>query len=272
MTENIVTMGSDTFSLDEWVAKVVNQVKAEPGNMDVRWQLCKLYCLQADWDRALRQLETLEKIDSESNKQQELYKNLLLSERLRESVLGGERKAGSLEGTLPEWTELLQEANGLFQRGEHEKAENLRQQALEQATAHAGRCENMGEFSWITDGDDRLGPVCEFIFAGGYRWVPFADIHTLEIKSPQGITDFVWAPATLTTADRSLHGFIPARYPVTKESEQKYKTGLETLWEQPEKTRYTGQGRKMWMSSVGECSLFEAGKLTINVVEDECQA
>lgn len=262
MTTNTVTIGIETLELSDLIAQAVSEVKRQPGNAEVRLRLFKLYCVQADWDRALRQLATLIKIEPESQRQCELYKNLLSGERLREAVLSGERQAGSLAGQLPEWTQSLQLANALYASGQYEQGELQRQQALEAAPMQAGHSEPLGNFLWLADGDDRLGPVCEFICAGGYRWVPFADIQSLQVNAPQGLIDLVWAPAQLEVNGQTWRGFIPARYPLLPQSEeQEFKTGLKTAWQQQGLGRYIGEGRKMWVSSAGECSLFEAGEI-----------
>ncbi|WP_431224283.1 hypothetical protein ACQ86O_04460 [Serratia sp. L9] len=172
MTTNIVTIGLETLELNEWTTQAVSEVKRMPANIEARLRLFKLYCVQADWDRALHQLDTLLKIDPELQRQCELYKNLLLSERLRETVLSGDREAGSLEGQLPEWTQLLQRANALYTSGQYEQGEALRLHALEAAQAQAGHCEVLGSFLWLIDGDERLGPVCEFICAGAIAGCP----------------------------------------------------------------------------------------------------
>lgn len=243
------------------LAQAVAAVKAQPTRSDLRMQLCKYYCLHADWDRALRQLEIVAKTDPESRRQCELYKNLILSERLRSLVLAGEREAGNLGDALPEWCDLLSKANALCHAGQEEEGEQLRQSALEAASALAGYSDEMGHFAWIADGDDRLGPVCEFISAGGYRWVPLADIERLSVEQPAALTDLIWAPATLTVKGRHYKGYIPSRYPLTCDSDTRFLLGTLTEWQENPQGRFTGNGRKMWITSNGEYALFAAGEI-----------
>lgn len=253
--------GHETLELA--IVQAIADVKAQPGNSDVRMQLFKLYCLQADWDRALRQLDIVAKTESESQRQCELYKNLILSERLRAMVMAGEREAGHFGEALPEWCGQLLKANALYQAGDVNDAEQCRHQALESADSLTGQSEGLGQFDWIADGDDRLGPVCEFISAGGYRWVPFSEIESLTVEQPNGLTDLVWAPATLVVKGRTHKGYLPARYPVSKTSEAGLLLGTLTEWQSCDGGRYIGQGRKMWITSNGECSLFEAGEIRV---------
>ncbi|MGQ8775425.1 type VI secretion system accessory protein TagJ [Serratia sp. NA_112.1] len=261
----------DIQELEDWVSGVSRWIKSEPGNIEARLQLFKFYCFQAEWDRALLQLDTLLKIAPETQRQVELYKNLIFSERLRDSVLSGRREACSLDGTLPDWMQKLHRANAFYAAGQDERGEACRLQALENAPMSAGHCEALGEFTWLADGDDRLGPICEFICAGGYRWVPLSGINALVVNPPLGLLDLVWAPATLML-DKPVHGFIPARYPLMEQKDHKFKTGSQTQWQLQGSERYVGNGRKMWMSSGGECALFEAGNITFNRVESEHEA
>ncbi|WP_158513791.1 type VI secretion system accessory protein TagJ [Serratia inhibens] len=261
----------DILELDDRISAVCSWIKREPGNIEARLQLVKLYCFQAEWDRALLQLDTLLKIDPETQRQVELYKNLIFSERLRDSVLSGGHEACLLEGTLPDWVQELQRANAFYAVGQEERGKACRLQALENAPMSAGHSETLGEFTWLADGDDRLGPICEFICAGGYRWVPFSGINALVVNTPKGLTDLVWASATLML-DKPVHGFIPARYPLMAQKDHKFKTGSQTQWQQQGQERYVGHGRKMWMSSAGECALFEAGNITFNRVKSEHEA
>lgn len=250
-------------SLPQAIAQAVAAVKSQPASSDLRMRLFKLYCLQADWDRALRQLDIVEKTDDDTQRQCELFKNLILSERLRQLVLAGQREAGNLGDALPEWCELLNKANAFYHEGEATKGEEYRHRALEAATAMSGKSEGLETFDWIADGDDRLGPVCEFIFAGGYRWVPFSDIEVLNVEKPNSLTDLIWAPATVVVKGQTHRGYIPSRYPLNSESDVSLLTGSRTEWQESESDRYIGQGRKMWVSSSGECSLFEAGEISI---------
>lgn len=273
MITNTVTIGVENLALNDLIAQAVAEVKRMPSDTEARLRLFKLYCVQADWDRALRQLDTLIKLEPELQRQCELYKNLLLSELLRETVLSGEREAGSLEGPLPEWTQSLQQANTLYTAGQYQQGEAQRLQALEAAQAQPGHCETLGDFLWLSDGDERLGPVCEFICAGGYRWVPFADIQSLQVNAPQGLMDLVWAPAKLEVKGKTWSGYLPSRYPLALQSDdQEFKTGLKTAWQQQGAGRYIGQGRKMWVSSAGECSVFEAGEIQFGPLNHDSQA
>ncbi|WP_162271053.1 type VI secretion system accessory protein TagJ [Morganella psychrotolerans] len=122
-------------------------------------------------------------------------KNLVFSEILREEILKGKREPMTLQQELPEWMKSIWEANKLLIENKLDKSEALRLQAFENAPAVGGSGETIGDFAWMADNDSRLGPICEFIVAGGYRWVPFADIETINIVKPRDLLDLIWIHA-----------------------------------------------------------------------------
>lgn len=239
---------------------LIAKIKVEPTNIELRFQLVKLYCFQADWDRAYKQLPLILSIEKEATRQVELFKNLLLSERLREQVLRGERTPCGLEGTLPEWCNFLHQANECYGRGKFENGEQYRQKALVEANAEAGSAETQGLFSWLADGDDRIGPILEFITAGGYRWVTLSEVQQILINPPSGMLDMVWAKTAITlTTGVAINGYVPARYPLTHQEEGQIKAGLVTNWIPEGQWRHIGQGRKMWITNNRQFSIFESG-------------
>ncbi|SFN65365.1 type VI secretion system protein ImpE [Izhakiella capsodis] len=255
---------TEMAEIDKMIAQSVDAVKTNPKDFENRLTLIKLYCLQSKWDNALHQLVTLQKIEPAVQQQCELYNNLIYSERMRESVLLGERAAGLVGNKQPVWINDLLKANALYAAGQFVEGERVRGQCIEAASAQPGYSSTIGEFEWLADGDDRLGPVCEFISAGAYRWVPVADIQSLLVNEPQGISDLIWAPAEIVIDGQTWKGYLPARYPLSITSEQSLKVGSKTEWQRQEGGRYIGLGRKMWITNLGEYSLFETGELTFS--------
>lgn len=255
-----ITLNNGSFAFEQWISTAVDQVKSRPTQLDSRWQLITLYCLQADWSRAMSQLTTVLKIDSEQQQQVELIRNLIFSEQLRAEVLAGKRRATPLQQSLPQWAQWIDKANQLYADAQQATGEVLRQRALEQADALSGSCYAWQQFSWLADSDDRLGPICEFIGAGGYRWLPCSQIESLTVTPPTDLQHMIWAPTTLVVSGCTWRGYMPSRYPLSLTDQPQIKAGLETQWtEQGE--RFIGHGRKMWMSSAGESSIFETGTI-----------
>lgn len=244
-------------SLENIISDVLSQVKAKPEDIQLRKTLFKLYCIEGLWEKALMQIQTIELIDEHSQQEAELCKSLVFSELVREDVLMGTRTAGLLDDSLPEWMTLLLEANRLHAANEPEQSEALRSQAFELAPESAGGGEMIGAFNWIADSDGRIGPVCEFVSAGGYRQVPFSLIQMMSVAQPRDLLDLVWAPAHIKVNNEIYYGYIPARYPLSPQADQKIKLGLITEWQQQSELFSTGMGRKVLITDRGEFSLLE---------------
>lgn len=245
------------YTLDELLDGLAHTVKKRPADRETRRALATLYCIDGQWNKALLQAEILHAINDEKVKEGELLKNLILSEIIREKVLNGERTASLLDGEHSSWIDLLQQANQAEFAGEASQADHLRSLAFDQARATPGHSEQTGEFNWIADGDGRLGPLCEFICAGGYRWIPFESIRSIKTMPPLTLSDLLWLPATLEINERVWHGYLPARYPLKVNTPTSCKLGDETRWEPVSENVSHGVGRKMWITDSQDVSVME---------------
>jgi type VI secretion system protein ImpE len=252
-----LTQALKTASLDDIFAQVLTQVKEHPQDLKAREVLFKLYCVEGTWDKALLQLQTLALLEEGLQKQLELFKNLVFSEMQRSQVLTGERQAATLKGESPEWIIKLQQANAERFQGKVQQAETTRQQAFDLAPVSSGESATLGEFSWIADSDSRLGPVCEFIYAGGYRWLPFSSLQTLTVSKPEDLLDLLWIPSTITLDNEAYYGYIPARYPVSNTDSQDCKLGMKTQWSTESDLLSIGTGRKVLITDLSEHSIME---------------
>ncbi|BDT67994.1 hypothetical protein os1_21750 [Comamonadaceae bacterium OS-1] len=232
-------------NLQEALSSLEADVRKQPTSLAPRWALIEMLCLLGHWERALKQLQASAKLAPETGPtaqtQAQLLRSLVRAEHQRASVFSGQLLPVPVVDR-PQWMEDLARAIAFNAKGQHQQADPLRRAALDAAPTHAMRCvlqnnvqaanpranapvEEGGwaeqRVSWIADSDTRLGPVCEFIVAGGYRWVAFADIASVHIERPTRLLDLVWLPATLTlrstqAGSKAIHGFIPTRYSGTE--------------------------------------------------------
>lgn len=257
-----LTQALKDSSLEDILQQVLEQVKNHPQDLKAREALFKLYCVDGAWDKALQQLQTLTLIDEGMQKQAELYKNLVFSEMQRQQVLKGERQAATLQGNDgPEWMAKLHQANAASAQKKNEEAESLRDEAFSLAPESSGQSGTLGDFAWIADSDGRLGPVCEFICAGGYRWLPYASIEQLTVSPPADLLDLIWLPTTIKAEGETWYGYIPARYPVEKEDQQEIKLGSKTEWNQVSDLLSVGYGRKVIITDLSEQAIMEVGDI-----------
>jgi type VI secretion system protein ImpE len=256
------------------------RVRREPAVAAHRWALFQWLCIVCEWERAVQQLQVYAQLDSASSSDSmtprvHAYRDLVRAERARALVMAGQHEPRFVFDDVPVWMRGLHGALGLAAQGELDAADAAREIALDRAPLISGRSEREVstdpadqaaaiEFSWIGDSDSRLGPVCEFVAAGCYRWLAFEDIARWTIARPTTLVDLVWAPCSLTLHDGTLlRGFMPARYPQVpaRESSADERSALlmvrSTVWRENGRTGVIASGAKTWATSAGDFGMFE---------------
>ncbi|MEP9321858.1 type VI secretion system accessory protein TagJ [Paraburkholderia phymatum] len=248
-------------------------IRREPTAAGHRWTLFQLLCVTQQWERAVQQLQVFAQLNPQQVQAAQAYRDLIRAERWRTKVLDGLAQPGFVIGP-PSWVENLAEALRLTAAGQSDAADAIRESALDQAPLVRGGGANHS-FEWIADSDSRLGPVCEIITAGRYRWLPFSDIAAWEIGRPATMVDFVWAPCLLTLVDgATVRGFMPARFPSVADATydsavlDALRLGNMTIWTDAGLTGVLAEGRKTWATSAGDVGLFELDVCTFGCDAD----
>lgn len=245
----------------EAIADLVARIRKEPSVAAHRWSLFQCFCVTGEWERALQQLQVYGQLDGSAERVVQTFRDLVRAERWRELVMAGKQQPAFVYDDTPEWMRALVTALGSAAEGELDAADRAREAALDAAPLVAGRTSEH-TFEWIGDSDSRLGPVCEFIAAGSYRWVALSDVAGWRVSPPSSLIDLVWTPCTLSLNDgATLHGFMPVRYPVHGHAQhddaEALQIGRETVWHEMGRTGVIGFGRKTWSTSTGDFSVFE---------------
>ncbi|PZQ75518.1 MAG: hypothetical protein DI563_09415 [Variovorax paradoxus] len=108
------------------------------------------------------------------------------------------------DAEAPVWMADLAEALRLGAAGRGDAAEAsdaAREAALSQVPDTPGSSNLQPSFNWIADSDSRLGPVCEVILIGAYRWLAFDDIRSLTKAAPERLLDLVWSQMDIVLRD-----------------------------------------------------------------------
>ena len=256
---------------------VQQRIRRAPGDADLRAQLFQLLVVRGDWDRAVEQLRLSAKLNRQAVPTAMAYEQAIEAERQREAVFAGTAEP-TIFGDSPGWLEGLL----LALRSTAEPAEKLaplRASALDLAPAVAGVLTHAPDdteaaFAWVTDGDSRLGPICEVFFNGRYGWVPFSALATVRFIAPQGLCDLVWAQAELTLLDgRVQQCLVPARYPAAPgrahaTDDDAIALGRLTEWLPLHGDTYAGIGQKMWLTDTGEYGLLDLREIRFDAVPD----
>ncbi|KVT84071.1 ImpE protein superfamily protein [Burkholderia ubonensis] len=249
-----------TGSFEALKERTIETVRRRPSDASERWLLFQLLCVDGDWVRALKQLQTWATLEPEGAARAQLHRGLIESEIFRAEVFAGTRTPGFIDGAAPAWIDLLLQANARLGAGDVSGADALRRAALDEAPASRGESPEMDGFDWLTDSDTRLGPVCEMTVAGGYRWIPFARIKSLTLTPVGTLTDLVWRPATLILRDATvLRGYVPARYPGSEHGPAEIRLARETRWQDVGETNVIALGQKTWTTDCGDWGVLDVG-------------
>lgn len=274
MTTLTLTQGDNTHPAEDllrMLSKAEERVRQQPTHPQHRWAMVELLCTLCQWDRALTQLQAWVRFEPEGAARAHLTRGLIQAEAQRAQVFLGKTPPGVVVD-FPIWMAQLAQALQHNALGQHEKADDSRRQALAAAPLRSWRCQwadrqqqtqapQEQHFEWLADSDTRLGPVCEVMSAGAYRWLAFADVAHLQISPPQHALDLIWLPARLelhgggtSTAGKTLHVYLPARSswttaPETPDSAQQAMLRSRlTAWTEVGETGIFSTGQKTWMS------------------------
>jgi type VI secretion system protein ImpE len=239
------------------------EVRARPADSKLRVFLAQLLMLLGDWDRALTQLAVIGEMEASALPMVHAYRAAIQCERLRASVLKGERSA-LVFGDPEPWIALMVQSLAALGAGRAEQADALRAEAFEGAPAVAGTLNGTG-FEWIADADSRLGPVLEVLLNGAYYWVPFHRIALIALEPPSDLRDLVWLPAQFTWANGGqAAGFIPARYAGSEAAEDAgIRMSRKTSWAQIGVQAYAGLGQRVLTTDASEVPLFEVREISL---------
>ncbi len=255
--------------VEETLARLKEQIRADPSDPELRVFLFQLLCIMGDWDRALTQLNVVGKLDAKHLLMVHVCRAALQCETFRQDVFEG-RRTPLFFGEPGEWVGYWVQANQLAGQGQPQASEELRDKAFEAAPSVEGTI-NDEPFEWIMDGDSRVGPFLEAVVDGKYFWVPFSAIRRVTIEEPADLRDLVWAPAQfIWAAEGESVGLIPVRYPGSEDcSDIAIRKSAKTDWLEAPGGIYRGLGQKMLYTDAGEHPLLQVRTITVNQPEAE---
>jgi type VI secretion system protein ImpE len=251
------------------------EVRKAPRDPRLRTFLFQLFCVFAEWDRALTQLTVASELDPMALPMAQTYRAAIRCEMLRERVFAGARSPTMLGEPAP-WMSLLIEANRVLATGATAEAAGLRDAAFEAAPASSGTmfegapgATGTGDskvFEWIADADQRLGPMLEAIIDGKYYWVPFTRLSRLDMEQPADLRDQIWMPAHFTwSTGGESYGFIPTRYPGSATAEEDLATSRRTEWREAGGWEL-GMGQRMLATDADDVAIMDLRRVEFTAV------
>ncbi len=251
------------------VEKTKQEVRRVPRDAKQRTFLFQLFCVTAEWDRALTQLRVVAELDPAALPMAQTYEAAIRCELLRDRVFAGTTTPTVLGEPAP-WMSLLIEATRLLAAGHGAQGADLRDEAFESAPASAGTLEAT-PFTWIADADPRLGPMIEAIVDGKYLWVPYVRIRSLRTEPPADLRDQIWMPTQFTwTNGGEATGFVPTRYPGSSSAGDPCALARATEWRE-EDGWHLPVGQRMLVTDTGaEAAIMDLRCLDLD--DDEAPA
>lgn len=245
------------------LADLQQEIRRSPADPRQRTFLAQLLMVTGDWDRAVAQLEVVGSLDASALPMVHTYRSAIQCERLRQSVLRGERSP-LVFGDPEPWIALLVQSLAALSAGQTAQADELRAEAFEAAPASAGSLNGI-EFEWIADADSRLGPVFEVLLNGAYYWVPIHRVAAMGVEPPADLRDLVWLPVRLTwTNGGEVMGLMPTRYAGTEtQNDNALKLSRKTAWTSIGTNVFAGVGQRTLVTSVEEVPLLSVRELTL---------
>ena len=245
------------------LAHLQEQVRAKPADPKLRVFLFQLLCVLGQWERALNQLTVASGLDPGTLAMAQTYGDAVRCEAIRDDVFGG-KKSPMIFGQPEQWLALLIESLLLAGQGEHERSQQLRAKAFDDAPASQGDIDGRA-FTWISDADSRLGPVLEAVIKGQYYWVPFSRLTKIQIEPPEDLRDMVWMPAHLQFENGGESvALIPTRYPGSATTgDGLVALARKTVWEEMAPDTHRGLGQRIIATDTDDVPLMEVRTISL---------
>src|SRR5262245_28118171 len=169
--------------LTEAIAKITEDIKANPADERARVFLFELLCFSGDLTRAQKQLDSITASEVDAEIAVARYRSLLAAEAVRRDVFAGKSRPRIPE-PLPPYAALHLDALKHVSEANTKDAIAL----LEEAQALVPSMEtlvNGNSSEDFGDGDDILRPFLEAVIEGSYWWIPWKSIQSLSLSQPK---------------------------------------------------------------------------------------
>lgn len=258
--QQLIRDGNLTGALDA----LQGAVRKNASDVKLRVFLFQLLAVMGQWPRALTQLNVAGELDPLTLPMVQTYREAIQCEALRADIFGGKR-APLIFGEPQPWLAQLIDALQ-HDATEPGRAAAARAQALEAAPGSSGNIDGV-PFAWLSDADQRLGPVLEAIVNGRYFWIPFCRIARIELEAPGDLRDAVWTAASFTWSNGAQTvGLIPTRYNGTVATgDDALLLARRTEWVANGPHGDAGIGQRMLASDAGEYALMDTRVIAFDV-------
>jgi type VI secretion system protein ImpE len=238
------------------------ELRKEPTHGGRRVFFAELLCFQGEWERADKQLETLQQQDPKHAVQTTLLRQLIRAELARRDVFTQGRVPDFVVEPSPTLTLHLR-ALVSVREGDLKAANALLADAESQRPAVSGHCDGV-LFDEIRDLDDLTAAFLEIVTgAGKYYWLPFELLTTLDLDAPKRPRDLLWRPVHVELQGKpSIDGFVPTLYVGSCQSpDDELRLGRATQWTDAEFGPVRGSGLRMMLIGEADKTILEIGSI-----------
>ncbi len=242
-----------------------NEVKTHPADTRLRSFLFYLLCFAGDYQRAERQLDVIAHQDTTAEIGAQVYRNILIAEQARWQLFSHGLPPKFLADPPP-YARLHLEAITQLRENKPVKARSLLEEAAEVWPQLTGEV-NGQPFSDLQDADAFFGPFLEVITQDTYVWLPFEQIHHLQIPLPKTPSDLLWPQVTIEMRD-GVQGemFVPVLYTGSSDhADERVKLGRMTDWRDVGEELARGMGQHLFLVDGEEKALLEIREIKFDI-------
>jgi type VI secretion system protein ImpE len=250
------------------IERLNSEVKSHPTDTHMRTSLFELLCAAGDYQRAMRQLDSISQLESKAEVGVQVYRNALVAEQARSRL--------ATDGLLPSFLTKpprsallrIEALNRLRERSARE-ARLLLEEAVEAEKAIPGTIDGLS-FDDISDGDALLGPIVEAIINDRYVWLPFAQMKRIAVAKPKTMRDLIWIPASIEPVVGSVvNALIPVLYSGSAaHSDDQVRLGRATDWEDVGAGLMRGRGQRILFVDESERPVLQLGEIEFTSTQD----
>jgi type VI secretion system protein ImpE len=238
-------------------SRLVEEVKAAPGDGKSRTLLFQVLSFLGEWDKAGRHLDILALGNPATKTGGLVFQDLIAAERVREKVVRGDGLPDFLTDTPP-FLENLLAARGRSRAGCADEALALLEKAHGKMPMISGVVDGR-DFTGFRNVDPFLGGFIEAFVHDRYLWIGFDSLRELTVQEPKTFLDLLWIPASLTTWDGLTTGcYLPVTYPGSAgHGDELVCLGKKTVWEDLGSGLCRGAGQHVFDIGDTETGLLE---------------
>jgi len=216
--------------LRDAIEELTKEVKASPGNTELRTFLFELLCFAGEWERAERQLDVISHQNPAAQMSIDVYRNNIRAERERQRLFS-DGTAPHFFTEPPPYVDLLLSAIKVMHGPLNDDSQALLDRVEEERPRLAGKVDDV-PFQDVRDCDDLTAPVLEVFVNDKYTWVPFEQISRIEISEPRKLRDLLWPSARIEARDGTVaQVYLPALYAGSSTHQNDdVKLGRRTEW------------------------------------------